>query len=224
MKIRPEHEKKAVKVLSGVAPFSALASQRLEQLVRSDAVLLKEFSAGQQIFPCRSVSDCVGVLLSGESRTLSDGKIVSVGHEGVFFSEELLRCQKGDTVRIQAARVCRVFFVLNSAINELIEESAEFSSSCKSVISQAVSAQRSDKNQIPADKVLGDFAEYLLSRPHNAKGEVALPQDMFRLAKQLGFDKSSFFKAVETLNSCGAIALSGSSIRIVDEEKLRSFI
>ena len=80
-------------------------------------------------------------------------------------------------------------------------------------------AFRSVIESVSAEKKL---AEYLLSRPRNAKGEVSLPQDMLKLSKQLGLDKNALFKAVEALNSEGAIVLSGSAVCIKDEEKLKN--
>ena len=50
MKMRPEYEKKAVKVLGTVAPFSALSAHTLTQLVQGDNVQLKEFSVSR-FFP-----------------------------------------------------------------------------------------------------------------------------------------------------------------------------
>mgnify|MGYP003307544550 CR=1 FL=1 len=45
------------------------------------------------------------------------------------------------------------------------------------------------------------LAEYLLSRPRNSKGEVSLPQDILKLAKQLELDRNTLFKAIEALNA-----------------------
>jgi len=222
MKMRPEHEKKAVRVLGTVAPFSALSAQKLTELAGSENVQLKEFAVGQQVFPCRSVKDALCVLLSGECRGLSGKRIVSVSGEGALFGAELLYTGAQAEIKVEASQVCRALFISHNAIDMLIEDSSDFARSYIALLSrQLVQAKAESGTDDRAQKVL---AEYLLTRPRNVKGEVSLPQDMLRLAKLLGLDKNSFFKAVDKFNSSGAILYNGTSVCIADEEKLKSFI
>ena len=224
MKMRPEHEKKAVKVLSEVAPFSALSAQRLQSLVKGDGVQLKEFSAGQQVYPCRSVSDALGVLLSGECRTAIGKKIVSVEDEGSLFGVAELYSQSDPITKTEAAQVCRVLFVDHREVDMLIEESSDFARSYIALLSELVNKSYAQAQALGSGSAEKNLAEYLLSRPRNAKGEVSLPQDMMKLAKQLGLGKNSLFKAIDTLNASGAITFNGTSVCIADEEKMKSFI
>lgn len=224
MKMRPEHKKKAIKLLSSVVPFSSLSPQKLEELVVSDGVELKEFSVGQQVFPCRSVSDSLAVLLSGECRTLADKTIVSVEHEGALFGAAQLYAKGGAQRRSEAATVCRVLFVSHYAVDMLIEQSSDFARSYIALLSSQVLSSEEKSQAASPDKAKKVLAGYLLSRPRNSKGEVALPQDMFKLAKQLELDKNTLFKAIEAFNAEGLIAFNGNAVCIADEEKLRSFI
>ncbi len=222
MKMRPEHEKKAAKVLGAVAPFSALSVQKLTELVQSDGVQLKEFSVGQQVFPCRSVKDSLCVLLSGECRSLSGKRIVSVNGEGVLFGAEFLYAGVNTDIKVEASQMCRALFVSHDTVDMLVEDSSDFARSYIALLSRQLVQLYSKVGS--GDKALKVLAEYLLSRPRNAKGEVSLPQDMLRLGKLLGLDKNSFFRAVDVFNSSGAIVFNGTSICIADEEKLKSFI
>ncbi len=223
MKMRLEHEKKAVKVFSAVAPFSALSAARIQSLVASDGVQLKEFSAGQQVFPCRSINDCIGILLSGECRTLAGKKIVSVQQEGALFG--LAELYAGSTsLKAEAAQVCRVLFISHHTVDMLIEDSSDFARSYIALLSESVIKSQSQAQTLAGGSAEKVLAEYLLSRPHNSKGEVALPQDMAKLSKQLGLGKNSLFKAIDSLNSSGAITFNGSAVCIKDEEKLKGFI
>ncbi len=225
MKMRPEHEKKAVKVLCTAAPFSALSSARIQSLVTGDDVQLKEFSAGQQIFPCRSLSDCIGVLLSGECRSMLGKKIVSVGHEGEIFGlAELYSAQSVTSLKTQAAQVCHVLFISHHAVDMLIEDSSDFARSYIALLSESVIKSQAQAQTLAGGSAEKALSEYLLSRPRNAKGEVALPQDMAKLAKQLELGKNSLFKAIDSLNSSGAILFNGNAVCITDEEKLKSFM
>ncbi len=225
MKMRPEHEKKAVKVLSTVAPFSALSAARIQSLVAGDGVQLKEFSAGQQVFPCRSLSDCIGILLSGECRSLAGKKIVSVQQEGALFGlAELYSAQSSTALKSEASQVCRVLFIGHHTVDMLIEDSSDFARSYIALLSESVIKSQSQAQTLAGGSAEKALAEYLLSRPKNAKGEVALPQDMMKLAKQLSLGKNSLFKAIDSLNSSGAISFNGSAVYIKDEEKLKGFI
>ncbi len=225
MKMRPEHEKKASKVLGATAPFSALSAERIQSLIASNDVQLKEFSAGQQVFPCRSVSDCIGVVLSGECRSMLGKKIVAVGSEGTVFGLAELYSAGGETaLKSEAAQVCRVLFISHHAVDMLIEDSSDFARSYIALLSNSVINSQSQAQALAGGSAEKALAEYLLERPRNTKGEVALPQDMMKLAKQLGLGKNSLFKAIDTLNSSGAIIFNGSAVCIKDEEKLKSFI
>ena len=225
MKMRPEHEKKAVKTLSQTAPFSALSPNRILSLVSSEDVVLKEFSAGQQIFPCRSVSDALGVLLSGECRTLAGKKIVSTCSEGALFGAAELYCPQDQIgLKSEAAQVCRVLFISHHAVDMLIEDSSDFARSYIALLSESVIKSQSQAQTLAGTSAEKTLAGYLLERPRNAKNEVALPQDMMKLSKQLNLGKNSLFKAIDTLNSSGAISFNGSAVCIKDEEKLASFI
>ena len=224
MKMRPEYEKKAVKVLGTVAPFSALSAHTLTQLVQGDNVQLKEFSVGQQVFPCRTVKDSLCVLLSGECRCLSGKRIVSVGGEGTLFGEELLYADVGSDIKAEASRVCRALFISCDAVDMLIEDSSDFARSYIALLSDSVINSQSQAQALAGGSAEKALAEYLLSRPKNTNGEVSLPQDMMKLAKQLGLGKNSLFKAIDALNSSGAIIFNGSALCIKDEEKLKSFI
>lgn len=225
MKMRPEHEKKATKVLSICAPFSALSAARIQSLVAGDGVQLKEISAGQQIFPCRSLSDCIGILLSGECRSMLGKKIVSVGREGTVFGlAELYSAKTETSLKAEAAQVCRVLFISHHTVDMLIEDSSDFARSYIALLSESVIKSQSQAQTLAGGSAEKALAEYLLSRPKNAKGEVALPQDMMKLAKQLSLGKNSLFKAIDSLNSSGAISFNGSAVYIKDEEKLKGFI
>jgi len=222
MKMRPEHEKKAVKVLGAVAPFSALSAQKLIGLVQSDNVQLKEFSVGQQVFPCRTVKDALCVLLSGECKCLSGKRIVSVGGEGALFGEELLYTQTESDIRAEASQVCRALFVSHDAVDMLVEDSSDFARSYIALLSRKLVLTNSKAGS--GDRAQAVLAEYLLSCPRNAKGEVSLPRDLLKLANQLSLNKAALFSAIDVFNSSGAIALSGNYVCIKDEDKLRSFI
>lgn len=225
MKMRPEHEKKAVKVLCTAAPFAALSPARIQSLITGDDVQLKEFSSGQQIFPCRSLSDCIGVLISGECRSMLGKKIVSVGHEGEIFGlAELYSSQSNTSLKAEAAQVCRVLFISHHAVDMLIEDSSDFARSYIAMLSESVIKSQAQAKTLASGSAERALSEYLLSRPRNAKGEVSLPQDMSKLAKQLELGKNSLFKAIDSLNFSGAISFSGNTLCIKDEETLKTFM
>lgn len=225
MKMRPEHEKKAVKVLSQTAPFSALSQGRINSLIGGDNVQLKEFSAGQQIFPCRNLNDSIGILLSGECRSMLGKKIVSVGQEGEIFGlAELYSSQSVAPFKAAASHVCRVLFISHHAVDMLIDDSSDFARSYIALLSEKVLSSQSQAQTFAGGSAEKALSEYLLSRPVNAKGEISLPQDMMKLAKELSLGKNALFKAIDLLNSSGAISFNGSAVCIKDEEKLKSFI
>ena len=164
----------------------------------------------------------VCVLLSGECRGFSGKRIVSVNSEGAVFGEELLYAEGQTGIRVEASEVCRALFVSCDAVDMLVEDSSDFARSYIALLSRKLVESRSRAGT--GDKAQAVLAEYLLSRSRNAKGEVSLPQDMLRLARQLDLDKAALFSAIDAINASGAIAFGGKAVCIKDEEKLRSFI
>ena len=152
-------------------------------------------------------------------------KIAAVGNEGTVFGLAELYSADGEaSLKAEAAQVCRVLFISHHAVDMLIEDSSDFARSYIALLSEKVISLQAQAKTLAGGSAEKALSKYLLSRPKNAKGEVSLPQDMAKLGKQLSLGKNSLFKAIDTLNSSGAISFNGSCVCIKDEEKLKSFM
>ena len=76
MKARKELFDKAVKLFSEHPAFSGIKEESLRYVLASEDVLLKDFSKGQQVFPCHGVKKAVGLVLTGSCHICKDRKIV----------------------------------------------------------------------------------------------------------------------------------------------------
>lgn len=226
MKMRKETADKAVKLIMAHPAFSGIKEEALRYILASEDVLLKEFSKGQQVFPCHGVKKAIALILTGSCHVCENRKIVETKTDGCFFGIQSLYLSADADLTLAAAQDSKVVFIKKSAVDWLLQDDFTVAKSYLTFLSEEINRLSAKKQNdiLESSSAESKLAQYLLSRPRNAKGEVALPQDMLKLSKQLGLDKNALFKAVEVLNSEGAIVLHGSAVCIADEEKLKNRI
>ena len=223
MRIRKELADKAVRLLLAHPAFSGAKEEALRYILASADVLLREVSKGQQIYPCHGVKKCVGLVLTGGCHLLKNGRIVAAESDGFIFGVRGLYSSAADDFTLVASQDSKVIIIKKAAVDWLIQDDFSVARSYLEFISGELTLLSAPKNSQVSKKPEKLLAEYLLSRPRNAKNELELPQDMLKLAKQLGITKDALFKAIEKLNSAGAIAFNGRAVCIADEEKLKNF-
>ena len=223
MRIRKELADKAVKQILAHPAFAGAKEEALRYILASTDVLLREVSKGQQIYPCHGVKKCVGLMLTGGCHLLKNGRIVASETDGFIFGIQSLYSSAEDDFVLTASQDSKVIIMKRTAVDWLIQDDFSVARSYLGFLSDSAN-QAGDKSKGTAascaEKAL---AEYLISRPRNKKNELELPQDMLKVAKQLSVTKDALFKAIEKLNSSGAIAFNGRAICIADEKKLRNF-
>ena len=226
MKMRKEMADKAVKLIMAHPAFLGIKEEALRYIIASEDVLLKEFLKGQQVFPCHGVKKAVALILTGSCHVCENRKIVETKTDGCFFGIESLYLSADADLTLAAAQDSKVVFIKKSAVDWLLQDDFTVAKSYLTFLSEEINRLSAKKQTAALESASAEskLAQYLLSRPRNAKGEVALPQDMLKLSKQLGLDKNALFKAVEVLNSEGAIVLGGSAVCIADEEKLKNHV
>ncbi|MBR6619033.1 MAG: Crp/Fnr family transcriptional regulator [Clostridia bacterium] len=223
MRIRKELADKAIKQILACPAFAGAKEEALRYILASADVLLREVSKGQQIYPCHGVKKCVGLVLTGGCHRLKNGRIVAAENDGFVFGVQSLYSSKDDDFVLTASQDSKVIIIKKAAVDWLIQDDFSVARSYLGFLSDfanQVYEKPEGKNRECAEKKL---AAYLLSRPKNAKNELELPQDMLKIAKQLNVTKDALFKAIEKLNSAGAIAFNGRTVCIADEEKLKKF-
>lgn len=222
MKARKELFEKAVKLVSQHPAFSGAKEEALRYVLASDDVLLREFSKGQQIYPCHGIKKAVGLVLTGGCHLLENGKITASKEDGYIFGVQTLYSSEDDDLMLKAAQDSKVVFIKKSAVDWLLQDDFSAAKSYLEFLSdENMSEKNTEKQNSSAES---KFAEYLLTRPKNSKNEVSLPQDMLKVAKQLSLSKEELYKAIDKLNSLGAIGFSGTAVCIANEDKLKAFV
>ncbi len=221
MKTRKELFEKAVRLVSQHPAFSGAREEAIRYILASDDVLLREFSKGQQVFPCHGVKKAVGLVLTGGCHLLENGKITASKEDGYTFGAQTLYSSKGEDFTLTASQDSKVVFIKKTAVDWLLQDDFSAARSFLEFLSDEIITDKSNEtqNSSPESRLAG----YLLSRPRTAKNEVSLPQDMLKLARQLNLTKDRLYRAIEKLNSSGTIGFSGSAVCITDEEKLKNF-
>ncbi len=222
MKARKELFEKTVKLLAAHPAFSGVKEEALRYILASEDTLLKAFAKGQQVFPCHGVKKATGLILTGSCHLLEGGRITESKEEGFIFGAKALYSSEEETYTLSASQDCKVVFIRKSAVDWLLQDDFSATKSFLEFLSEEINKDKNKEKQ--NSDAEGRFAQYLLSRPRNAKNEISLPQDMLKVAKQIGLNKDSLYKAIEKLNASGAIGFSGTAICIKSEELLKEFI
>lgn len=223
--MRQETEQKAIKILASSRIFSAADKAQLSVLVNDADTVLREFTKGQQIFPCHGIRRAVGVLLTGGCQVSKGKLIISTAEPGYIFGAVTLYNDSEDFVTaISATKPSKVLFIGKNAIDRLLQSNFEVAKGYLAYLSERVYFLSGKIDAISSGSGEEKLARFLLERRRNEKGEVELPLNVSKLAQQLGIGRASLYRAFDRLNSSGAIMHNGKSVCIVDEEKLKEFV
>lgn len=222
MKARKELFEKAVRLLSAHPAFSGAKEEALRYILASEDTVLKDFSKGQQVFPCHGIKKAVGVVLTGGCHLLEGGRITASKTDGFVFGAQTLYSSAAEGFTLSASQDSKVVFIKKSAIDWLLQDDFSASRSFLEFLSEREAAEKNEESEKSVAE--SKLAAYLLERPKNSKNEVSLPQDMLKVAKQLGLTKDGLYRAIEVLNTSGAIGFSGTAVCINSEELLKNFI
>lgn len=220
MKIRKDLADKAVKHILAHPAFSAVKEDALRYILSSDDVLLREIPKGQQLYPCHGVKKCIGLVLTGSCHVLREGRITESKADGFVFGEQSLYSSAADDFTLAASQDSKIVIIKKSAVDWLFHDDYSAVKGFISYLSDIICSKDKTEDAVIPEKTL---AAYLLGRPKNSKGEIELPTDLLKLAKQLRLGKDGLYKAIEKLNSAGAIQFNGRAVCISDEELLRNF-
>lgn len=223
MKIRKELADKAVSRICACPAFAGADEAEIRFVLASENSVIKEFSKGQAVFPCHGISKAIGFVLTGSCHLCKDKKITALLESGSFFGIENLYSDLLPGFTLSAAENSKVLFLKKAAVDDILKKSSSAMQSYLRYLSDRIIQDKKQAETLSGTSGEKTLAAYLLSRPRNSKNEVELPQDMLKLAKQLGLGKDGLFKAIDKLNSSGAIAFNGRAICIADEELLTKF-
>ena len=222
VKARKELFEKTIRLLSAHPAFSGAKEEALRYILASENTVLKDFSKGQQVFPCYGIKRGVGIILTGGCHLLENGRITASKSDGFVFGAQSLYSSDEEAYTLSALQDSKVVFIKKAAMDWLLENHFEAAKVFHDFLSEKTTENKNPENTGKSPECV--FAEYLFARPRNAKNEVSLPQDMLKVAKLLNLTKEGLYKAIEKLNSSGAIGFSGTKICIKSEELLKEFI
>ena len=224
MKIRTQTKEKAVSLLAAHPVFSAADRAGLLNSLDSEDALFKEFAKGQTVYPCHSAKRAVVLLTSGECTVKQNEKITGTASQGSVFGLESLYGSTQADFKVCATTDCKALVLKKAVVDQILENDFSVTQQYLAFLTDRLS-KLSDKAQtLSGSSAESKLAAYLLARPRNSQNEVELPQDLLKLSKQLSLGRDALYRAIDRLNSSGAIKWSGRAVSIADEEKLKEFI
>ena len=188
------------------------------------AVEIRQFSTGQLVYGPESQQRCLGILLEGRAIAHKDetDAVLNIFAPGdVFGAAALFGSDAAYASRIVAKGKCRVAFLTEAAVTELLQTNPKAALSYIRYLS--------DKIRFLNEKVLiftstsceSRLASYLLIRQDG--GRVHQQLSGGKLASLLAVSRASLYRAAEQLESAGAIRREGKEWIITDEQALLRF-
>ena len=191
--------------------------------------LLNELLEGADLFPVgkgdaiyerHRFRRCLGIVLEGRIQVKRESLLVSTLEAGdLFGAAALFNSQDDYPTTLEALEDCRLLLVSQEQIRGLIGQCGEFAEDYVTYLSGRIRFLSSRLDAVSADRGDAKLARYLLTEDG---GEGAVTLSATRLCQELGVGRATLYRAFEDLEGAGAIARSGKTIRIVDENKLRA--
>lgn len=184
------------------------------------------YKKGEIIYSSEVFHDCIGIIVSGKAtvRKKDSDIIVNRLSDGDIFGAAALFLSNEYFLNVITAQVkTEVVYVAKAAIRQLLSLDFEFSLGFIRYLSERifflnkriVSFTGGSAESRTARYLLAGFGEYRFFE---------LDRPMSQLAVSLDIGRASLYRAFDSLCESGAIEKNGKLIRLVNKEKLLSFI
>ena len=210
-------EREALKgLLTHTFLFRGAPEEALEAALSDRRAIWQRAEKGEVIYDPAHFQRCLGVVLEGKVQVNKGALIMSVLKPGDLFGAAALFYQRDDYATTLTARTrCRLLLFPQSLIEEWMERWPQVGRSYVTYLSQRIWFLSGKIDALTAGTAGRKLTQYLLS--HAAEGTVVLDCSLTGLAGRLGVSRASLYRALDDLQSQGAISHRGRTIRILDQ-------
>lgn len=206
--------------------FSSVKKEELLLFSEKNELYLRQYKSGEVIYSSDFFVEAVGFIINGSAKVLKKGSDLIVGR---LFKGDVFGCQclflsaEYFTNEIVALADTEVMYISKKAVSLLMRENAALhldyirylSKRIYFLNSRIISFTGGTAESRLANYLLNSFGDYKTFVPDISLSSLAVSLDIGRASLYRGFDK---------LESEGAILRKGKVIRLIDKEKLISFI
>ena len=183
-----------------------------------------DFSSGQTVASGDDFDSFkgLGILLSGKAAIYgrNGGKRVllnRISDSDVFGAATVFFPEREAVSTVVAMSKCHVLFIERSVLETIIENDFAVASAYIAFLSERIYFLNRKIIGFTAKNADAAFADYLL-RAADENGELSV--NMSRIASTLDIGRTTLYRAVDTLESEGAVVHDGKKIKILDRELL----
>ena len=184
------------------------------------------YKKGEVIYSSEVFHDCIGIILRGKAtvRKKDSDLIVSRLSDGEIFGAAALFLSNEYFINEITAQVkTEVVYIAKAAIRQLISLDFEFSLGFIRYLSERIFFLNKRIVSFTGGSAESRTARYLLSGFGDYR-VFELDRPMSQLAVSLDIGRASLYRAFDSLCESGAIERNGKFVRLVNKEKLLSFI
>ena len=204
--------------------FSGLSPAQLGPVLRDPRCIRRRFQRDTLIFGGKQFERSLGILLSGRLRVLRtnhDGRKMQVSTQlpGAIFGMAVLFCQ-ADTfpTELHCETVCDVLFLSEELLTDLMRQEVLVAENYIRYLSSRIAFLNGKIAGLSAGDSVHRLAQWLLT--HADGCTVAMPP-MARLASELNIGRASLYRAMDALESSGALRREPKSVTLLDPAQLQ---
>lgn len=203
---------------------AAWLSAALEPALADGRCYLRPYARDGVIYAGRQFDRALGVLLRGRirvTRTALDGHQLAVSTQlpGAAFGMAVLFCQAEEFATCLCCETdCEVLFLQEALLRELMHQQFSIAENYIRYLSDRIAFLNSKIAGLSAGDSVHKLAQWLLE--HAGSGTAPLPS-MTRLANELNLGRASLYRAMDALESSGAIRREGKTVHLLSPNQLR---
>ena len=182
------------------------------------------YAKGETIFDPQHYQPALGVVLAGEVKAAKNkgGQpllLRSFGPGEVFGAAALFGSESYVTW-LEAVKPCRIAFLSQGLVEDLIARDVRIAWNYIHFLSDRVRFLNAKIDSFTAGNAECRLACYLLSLSEQGDS-FALPCSLSELAQRLDIGRASLYRALDALESCGAIRRTGHHITVLNRDRIR---
>ena len=186
--------------------FSSIDDDKKEQMLKFDGYSIEQYSASEIMHNSIS-NEKIGVILKGKAIICSgeDGVIIKKLSVGDTYGAASLFDKPTYLTKVNATSNCIVATFNKDFVEKCIAYDSSVAKNYITFLAKRITFLNTKINSYTAKNADSKLYSYLLQLPRNNDGTVDLTVSLSTLAKMIGIGRASLYRALEKLESDGAI-------------------
>ncbi|MGN0469133.1 MAG: Crp/Fnr family transcriptional regulator [Acutalibacteraceae bacterium] len=206
--------------------FSSVDFGLLKNVFNEENTFFEKYKNGELIYSSEKFKNAVGFIVSGEAKVIRKGSRVLVGRlqkNDVFGCQSLFLSASYFSNEIVAKGETTVLYISKAAVVVLMQNEPCFSLDYIRYLSKRIYFLGQKIVGYTGGSAESRLANFLLNSFGDYK-TFELDMTMSQLADWLDIGRASLYRALDAIEKAGAVEKSGKVIRLLNREKLISFI